>query len=165
MLKAPILGSCSSEAWHEYFRASHMSEETVWWKLPQKDQEALQLYAAALAARNTAIPGLHDRSIFDVMVYTKQKLARGEVSEMCHELVHNIYEDCIERIDGIIYFKRDPKYSMEKDLLRNAEDTEVDGYFEEYITRWVGKAFVVPNGTIDEKAEAIIAYIKRLNFE
>lgn len=153
--------SCSTASIRQLYQAEGIAEDVPWWDLTPQLQRRIQMLtmlnatADLLEAVKQQGNWLLDRSIVDVLAYTILKYRQGVVDKGLLRLLETTHAKLVDHIDLVVLFTPDPAYAIEDKALRhNTDQAEVAEIFDS-ICRGIG-VFVVPFGTIELKADAIV---------
>ncbi len=153
--------SCSTASIRQLYQAEGIAEDVPWWELTPQMQRRIQMLTMLNATADlldaVAQQGdwLFDRSVVDVLAYTILKHRQGVVDRGLLRLLEISYARLIDHIDLVVLFTPDPAYAIEDKALRhNTDQAEVAEIFDS-ICRGID-VFVVPFGTIELKADAIV---------
>lgn len=153
--------SCSTESIRQLYQAEGIDGSIPWWELTPQMQRRIQMLtmlnatADLLEAVKQQGDWLFDRSIVDVLAYTVLKYRQGVVDKGLLRLIETTYARLAGHIDLVVLFTPDPDYAIEDKALRhNTDQAEVAEIFDS-ICKGID-VFVVPFGTIELKADAIV---------
>lgn len=153
--------SCSTASIRQLYQAEGIAEDVPWWDLTPQLQRRIQMLtmlnatADLLEAVKQQGNWLLDRSIVDVLAYTILKYRQGVVDKGLLRLLETTHAKLVGHIDLVVLFTPDTAYAIEDKALRhNTDQAEVAEIFDS-ICRDID-VFVVPFGTIELKADAIV---------
>jgi len=163
----PVLTSSSSTAWKEYYALHNIPSQTSWWDLSPTHQENYQLSymhkacAAAYAVGNTNY--LFDRSFYDSYVYAQHKRDRLQLSESALSAIQSTYLLISLSLKNKLHtmlFTPDPAYPCEtRDQRESNTQNEISRLFIKIVPT-LNNCLMVPFGTLEKKAQAIVDYIE-----
>lgn len=165
----PALHRGSGSAWVEYYLTHSIDEKIQWWTLPNTDQENYQLAAMAQACADVYRVGkadwLFDRSPIDYLIFTKIKATQGKIDPAAIAAVHIMYRTMKSLVKDrlqIMLFSPDQDYPFEERSQRTLEaQSEITAAFLSE-GRSTENVFLVPKGSLEKKADAIVAYVERM---
>lgn len=167
--------SCSSRSLKQFYEAESIDSSIPWWQLDCEQQGRIQLLTMLnalsdlLEVQSSEGNWILDRSIFDVMAYSRLKAKQCALSPGVLSVLEATYDRVIRNIDLIVLFTPDPAYAIEASEFRcqtnqSEAAAEFDKLYKEHpmykinISRFLS----VPRGSISAKAEAIVAVLQTL---
>lgn len=173
--------SFSTASLTQFYEAEGLDPQVPWWELPCESQGRIQMLSMMnaltdlLEAKVSSKNWILDRCIFDAMAYTFVKYRQLMLNESIVKLLRATHDRVIGLVDMIVLFRPDPAYPIEPSVYRKQTDqAEVASSFDslfaaiDNLTETRGsvapKLVVVPNGTLDQKANFILSSIQSLRY-
>lgn len=160
--------SASSEGWKDYYKALYPGESYENWQTrPKWDQEVFQLYCMShststlLEYNDDDRYVIMDRSVYDIHAYSLAKDMDPRITALSEDL----FLKASSHVHLYCLLLPDPDYEVDYKASRAWFDRdEVNHHFLSLIPKVKqSQFFIVPNGTLKEKAKAIVKTIRGID--